>query len=124
MKPLRFTARTGTKWAGRLLALLLLAGCVTPHIDWKARVGNYTYDQAVVELGPPDKYAKLTNGTLIADWLTRRAQTIIAPEPYLSRGYYYGAPTAMHSETFFPARYLRLTFDAEGKLKSWKEVGG
>ena len=105
------------------LAVLLVAGCVTtPKIDWAARVGDYTCDQAIMELGPPDKSAKLTDGTTIADWLTRPRQTIIAPEPYFAPpGCYYGSFTPMYSETYVPARYLRLTFSADGKLTAWKE---
>jgi hypothetical protein len=52
---------------------LLLAGCATQKIDWAARTGNYTFDQAVIEFGPPDKHAKLTDNTVIAEWLTRRS---------------------------------------------------
>ena len=66
------TVRTGGKWLAMMLAALVLAGCVTQKIDWPARVGNYTHDQAVTELGPPDKSAKLTDGTVVADWLTHR----------------------------------------------------
>ncbi len=118
-------AGTGTKFLVLLLAALALAGCVTPKIDWTARVGNYTYDQAITEMGPPDKNAKLTDGTVVADWLTRRAQTIIAPEPYfLPPGCYFGPLTPMYSESYFPAQYLRLTFGPDGKLKTWKEIGG
>ena len=51
---------------GRLIlwsaVLLLAAGCATTGVDWAVRVGNYTFDQAVVELGPPDKQAKLQDG--------------------------------------------------------------
>ena len=120
-----FPTQKWKKWPALMLAMLLLAGCVTPQIDWKARVGNYTYDQAVVELGPPDKYAKLTDGTVVAEWLTRRAQTVVAPEPYfLPPGGYFGPLTPMRTETYFPARYLRLTFGPDGQLKSGKEVGG
>jgi hypothetical protein len=39
--------------------LLCFGGCATKKIDWASRAGNYTYDQAVVELGPPDKSATL-----------------------------------------------------------------
>ena len=118
------TRRTWGKWLAPTLASLVLAGCVTtPKIDWKARVGNYTHDQAVVEFGPPDKSATLTDGTVIADWLTRRARTIAAPEPYLlPPGTYWGPFTPMDSETRVPAQYLRLTFGADGELKAWKEV--
>ena len=50
-----------------LFAALAFAGCATgPKIDWAARVGHYTYDQAVLELGPPDKVAKLNNGVIVA----------------------------------------------------------
>jgi hypothetical protein len=120
-----FTARTGGKWLVSLLGALMLAGCVTQKIDWPARVGNYTYDQAVLELGPPDKSAKLSDGIIVADWLTSHARTIVAPEPYfLPPGCYFGPLTPMRTETYFPARYLRLTFGADGKLRTWKETGG
>ena len=62
-------------WAGLLLLLgccgLLLAGCKsTPKVDWNSRIGYYTYDQAVMELGPPNAVARLTNGNTVADWVT------------------------------------------------------
>jgi hypothetical protein len=105
-----------------LFVALLLAGCVTPKIDWAARVGNFTYDQAVMEFGPPDKYAKLSDGTAVAEWLTQRGQVVVAPEPYfVPPGCYFGPLTPMYSETYVPARFLRLVFDANGKLKTWKE---
>ena len=89
-----FTARAGGKWLAITLAALVLAGCVTQKIDWPARVGNYTYDQAIMELGPPDKSTKLTDGTVVADWLTHHAQTIVAPEPYFAPpGCYFGPLT-------------------------------
>jgi hypothetical protein len=120
-----FAARTGGKWLAMMLATLVLAGCVTQKNDWAARVGNYTYDQAIMELGPPDKSAKLTDGTVVADWLTHHAQTIIAPEPYFAPpGCYFGPLTPMRTETYVPAQYLRLTFGADGKLKTWKELAG
>jgi hypothetical protein len=120
-----FAARAGGKWLAPTLSALVLAGCATQQVDWSARVGNYTYDQAVMELGPPDKSAKLTDGTVVADWLTHHAQTIIAPEPYfLPPGCYFGPLTPMRTETYVPAQYLRLTFDADGKLKTWREHAG
>ena len=105
-----------------MFAALLLAGCVTQKIDWASRVGNYTYDQAVMEFGPPDKSAKLSDGTTIAEWLVRRGQVVVAPEPYFAPpGCYFGPLTPMYSETYFPARFLRLAFDANSRLKTWKE---
>ena len=49
------------------LGIALSACKSTPKIDWNGRVGNYTYDQAVMELGPPDKTATLSDGK---PWLT------------------------------------------------------
>jgi hypothetical protein len=101
------------------LSVFLLAGCVGPKIDWAARVGNYTFDQAVMEFGPPDKSAKLTDGTTVAEWLTRRGQIIVTPQPYLvSPGGYLWGPAPMYNQTYMPAIFLRLTFDANGKLKA------
>src|SRR5882757_1570315 len=62
-----------------ILAILILiggfiAGCKsTPKVDWDARVGSYTYDQAVTDLGPPDKQAKLTDGYTVAEWITHHS---------------------------------------------------
>jgi hypothetical protein len=105
-----------------LLATLVLAGCATkPKTDWKARVGHYTYDQAVLELGPPDKVAKLDNGIIVADWMTQSAQKVGPTGPYLIRPGYYGVAPAGYGPTYFPAWYLRLTFGADGKLTDWKK---
>ena len=62
------------KFSAPMLALavgLFIVGCATNHVNWNARVGTYTYDQAVVELGPPDKQAKLTDNQTVAEWISR-----------------------------------------------------
>jgi hypothetical protein len=110
---------------GRLILAvfcLLLAGCsTTPKIDWASRVGNYTYDQAVMDYGPPDKEAKLENGSRVSEWLTQRGYS------YVSGGggsYYYGyhyrqfgAPYPLYTQTT-PDYYLRLVFGRDNKLLS------
>jgi hypothetical protein len=104
-----------------MLAMILIAGCVGPKIDWAARVGHYTYDQAVLELGPPDKMAKLDNGFIVANWITRQgyAYTSVGAPVY---GYYPGGPIAASTTTgYSPAWFLRLTFGADGKLTEWKK---
>ena len=117
-------------WPG-FLAVLLVGCATTPKIDWAARVGNYTYDQTVLELGPPDRWAKLQDGTTVAEWLTDRGVTYVHanfaygyPYPYWGWGaplYPYGAFYPAFTETS-PDYYLRLTFDPEGKLVAWKKV--
>ena len=75
-----------------LLVALMLAGCATtPPIDGNARVGAYTYDQAVKDYGPPMSQATLNDGSKVADWMTERGSTVTtsAPGPYVyGPGYY------------------------------------
>lgn len=108
--------------AAAVFVALLLAGCsTTPPIDWNSRVGNYTFDQAVTELGPPDKQAKLSDGSTVAEWITGRS----------GRGAFsvgtgvYGRSTAVGvSQTVGTGgahRVLRLVFDKDGKLTSWSK---
>jgi len=102
---------------------VLFGGCATPKIDWAARIGNYTFDQAVLELGPPEKEAKLTDGTVVADWLTRRGYRYAHPV-----GGYYGPYGPWYCGPYYPAYvdsyspdyFLRLTFSPDGRLKAWK----
>jgi hypothetical protein len=116
-------------WAqvGTLLLLsILLNGCATtPKIDWNSRVGTYSYDQTVLEFGPPDKLATLTDGTKVAEWLTSRGYsqgfiTTFGPEFY--HPYIYGAPGYFYSGPPSPDRYMRLTFRPDGRLLSWQKV--
>lgn len=104
-----------------LLALVAFAGCATRQkVDWSARVGSYTFDQAVLDYGPPTKQAKLTDGTLVAEWQTQRgyAQTYYPPAPGYRYRYGYGAPITSYS----PDAFLRLTFGPDGMLRAWKKI--
>ena|SRR5215471_1866810 len=110
------------RWIFLGLLALLAAGCATPRIDWAPRVGTYSYDQAVLELGPPDKYAKVTDGTVVADWLTHRGYTYsYAPYYYPYYPGWYGPfyPGFVNTYTS-PDYFLRLTFGPDGKLQTWK----
>ncbi|HMP82739.1 MAG TPA: hypothetical protein PKA41_08575 [Verrucomicrobiota bacterium] len=108
-----------------LLAVLatLLAGCKTPKIDWNSRVGNYTYDQAVLELGPPDKHATLSDGVIVAEWLARRGYTQAYVSPAYYPGYYgpyYGPVFGPVVEITTPSLFLRLIFAPDQRLQAWK----
>jgi len=106
-----------------LLLAPLLAGCATRKIDWSGRVGHYTFDQAIAEIGPPDKQAKLTDGTLVAEWLTRRGYHQV-----YATGGYYGSPyrswpyPPTYVDTYAPDYFLRLTFGPDGRLQAWKKL--
>lgn len=105
-----------------MLVAVLFAGCATtPKINWQARVGIYTYDEAVKDFGPPDKFAKLSDGSTVAEWVTRRGEIIQTPEPYFYSPGYFGPAWPGYSQTYFPARFLRLTFGADGKLVTERE---
>lgn len=101
----------------------LLVGCATsPKIDWDARVGAYTHDQAVTELGPPDKSATLTDGTAVAEWLISRNaghSVLVGPFPYSRSGYAY--PTYSVDNFATHEWFLRLTFGPDGALRAWKK---
>ncbi|MEO6034439.1 MAG: hypothetical protein ABIQ35_04210 [Verrucomicrobiota bacterium] len=100
------------------IALTLLVGCATAKVDWSNRVGNFTYDQAVAELGTPDHVEMVTSGEIIADWRTHRnsARTINPSRDVSSGpdGAGLGAPVSNSGP-----RTLRLTFGADKILKSW-----
>jgi hypothetical protein len=79
-------------------------------------MGAYTYDQAVMELGVPDRSATLSDGAIVAEWLS-------------SRGAEYGTSTGFPGSRFqtydinrFPDRYVRLTFGPDGKLSNAQNV--
>lgn len=108
---------------------LLWIGCASNKIDWNSRLGTYTFDQAVVELGPPDKSANLTDGTVVAEWMTRPGSPggysdiyyYGGPRPYpYWRGYYY--PPAYYYDPPSPAYFLRLVFNPEGQLTEWRRL--
>jgi hypothetical protein len=102
----------------------LLAGCATQKIDWAGRTGNYTLDQAVLEFGPPDKQAKLEDGTVVAEWLTRRGYRQVYPVGgYYGHcaPWYYGPFYPTYVDSYTPDYFLRLTFGPDGKLKAWKK---
>lgn len=122
MKYLSFTI----KMVVGLILVTMLAGCATPRTDWSARVGNYTFDQAVSELGPPDTQTKLSDGALVAKWLTRRGYRQVYPVG----GYYYPHGPAGHYnwypptyvDTTSPDYFLVLTFNPDGQLRTWREL--
>ncbi len=113
-----------------MLLSLALAGCASrpkldPNTDWNSRIGSYTYDQAVAELGKPDAISESNEGKT-ADWILKRGSQF-------SFGYgvgqgIYGAHSAAGvgvGTSISPpphGEYLHLTFDKEGKLTSWSKV--
>lgn len=104
-------------WLAGLLLVMVLAGCATrPRIDWNSRIGQYTFDQTVLEIGPPDKWVKLQDGTVVGEWLLQRG---------FSRGTVYGIAglyPQYYQDIPSPDYYLRLTYGPDGRLASWKRI--
>ncbi len=111
-------AGKGLRVAASLCAVLWLVGCATSKVDWNARVGNYTYNQAVLEMGPPDRHATLADGTTVAEWLLNRGYTYVygTPGPH---GPFWGGPASAYTT---PSMYMRLTFGPNGQLTAWKRT--
>lgn len=85
-----------------LFSIVMSAGCRSPFREypdevWPERIGEYSFQEAVSEMGPPDKRAEMPEGDgFSASWVTYRA--------------YSGSQT------------LVLNFDQNGELRSWNSV--
>ena len=113
-----------------IAAVVLMAltnGCATPHrVNWNTRIGQYNYDQAIKELGVPDKFQKLSDNSAVAEWALAHYTLDCATYGY-SGGYWqhgwvapaigYGYPTGPD----FYNRWLRLVFGSDGKLAMFKQ---
>lgn len=97
-------------------AIAFVTGCkTTPTADWNSRIGTYTYDQCVAELGLPDKENTLSDGKIAYQWITLHGGTRI-----LNNGGYAGTVDTMGAAQPMVQTYrdhvLELTFDKDGKL--------
>jgi hypothetical protein len=102
-----------------VLLLGTLVGCRTsPRVDWNSRIGAFSFDQAVIELGPPDRVAELTDGGKVAEWTTRKGYArgiLFHGHPHrFGYGFYDVAPGS--------DQCLRLVFAPDHRLSSWRTV--
>lgn len=101
-------------------ATLFASGCATkPKADWNARVGNYTFDQAVVELGPPDRQSTLSDGRKVAEWVTGHKGGSGVSVGFGSFGSHTGVGVSQSVGSGGREKVLRLTFGTDGKLLEW-----
>jgi hypothetical protein len=105
-----------------MVLLFLADGCASSTKQmWNSRVGSYEKDQAIRDLGYPQKAKMLNDGTQLNEWLTR----------FGTRGslFYHSGP-AFEGRAFdysvlpwdapqIPDEYLRLLFAPDGKLIAW-----
>ena len=104
------------------LATAFIVGCkTTKPIDWNSRVGTYTFDQAVTELGPPDKQTTLSDGKLVAQWITHRNG---GSSFSVGTGFYtgpVGVGVGQTTGSAYPDRILTLTFGTNQVLAAFSK---
>jgi hypothetical protein len=110
------------------LLTVVLLGCAThpkvdPKINWNARIGSYTYDQAIADLGRPDLITGLSDGSQTAQWITGQSPQMSfgagsgTGVVVRGAGSEIGAGSSVSAPA--PGEYLLLTFGPDGKLKEW-----
>ena len=102
-------------------ASALLAGCATtPPVDWNSRVGNYTYFQAVTDLGPPARQSSLSDGKTVCKWFI---QSVIGPRFNSGMSYYgnTGFAPSQSAASCHSDQMLQLTFDTNNTLTAWSK---
>lgn len=111
---------SGRRVAFFLVPVLVLMG-VGCHSgpDWNTRVGVYTYDQAVAELGPPDKTAKLSDGRTVSEWITHRGGGMSFGVGTGLYGSHSSVGVGQGISTGASDHGLRLTFDNNNRLVQW-----
>ena len=104
-----------------LVVALSVTGCATkPKVDWNARVGSFTYDQAVIELGPPDRQSTLSDGRKVAEWVVGHTGGSGVSIGFGGYGSHMGVGVSQSVGSGGYEKILRLTFGADGKLTEWK----
>jgi len=108
------------------LAAAFLVSCkTTPSVDWNTRIGSYTYDQAVTDLGPPDKQAKLSDGKTVAEWITHHSggSGLSLGTGFFSGGGGSGVGVGVGQSigTGSGDKVLKLTFGSDNKLIAWSK---
>ena len=117
-----------------LAAALVLGGCASASkpakpnpktINWSERVGTYTYDQALADLGKPVLIGESSDGKT-AEWSLRRSPRVSSGLGLGtgSFGHHGGGGVGVGSSVTPPpsGENLRLKFDKDGKLKEWSKV--
>ena len=102
---------------------LVGAGCqALQQVDWDGRIGQFSYEQAVAELGRPVEETELSGGMRRTEWISNSG--ISMGRALAGAGYQRRTtsvvplePTEIHR---LRDRYLRLTFDKAGRLVAWE----
>jgi hypothetical protein len=95
------------------------------NIDWRSRIGTYTYEEALAELGEPDVVGEAGEG-MIAEWVLRRSPMVSFGFGFGGSGYGHHTSTGVGVGTSVSpppsGEYLHLRFDKDDKLAEWARV--
>ena len=125
-RPLSYATFLSALLAG---GLFVLAGCETMQQTrsqtWTDRVGHYSYDQAVAEMGSPTSTKKLDDGRTLATWVKPGEPTGDNVVSFTSNEANQSPPpdAAADAPTHNQAGYgqiLALTFDQNNILSAWQ----
>ncbi len=106
---------------GAILAMTW--GCASrPKPDWNQRIGHYTFEQAVQELGPPFSSVRLQDGTTVAEWFLKAGPQFSFGVGTGFAGGHTGVGVGQGVTTAPKGHYLRLTFGPDGQLRTWENV--
>jgi len=114
-----------------ILWILLDGSCVYgPRVtvqdsEWGARIGKYTYQEALAELGEPQMIGESSEGK-IAEWVLRQSMPFSIGFGFGGVGYGHHSSTGVGVGTSVSpppsGEYLRLRFDLDGNLAEWTKV--
>jgi hypothetical protein len=94
-------------------------------IDWGSRIGTYTYEEALAELGEPNVISESIEGK-IAEWVLRRSPGVSFGFGIGSGSYGHHTSTGVGVGTSVSpppsGEYLHLRFDRDGKLAECSRV--
>ncbi len=104
------------------LGVMILAGCAsTPKPDWNQRVGHFSFEQAVQELGPPVASTPLPDGTRVAEWFLKPGPRISFGLGTGAGGPHGGVSVGQSVALPTPGQYLRLVFSPDSQLQRWEK---
>jgi hypothetical protein len=118
-------------WLSFIVLALLTGSCAfgpnanIKNIDWGSRIGTYTYEEALAELGEPNVIGETREG-MIAEWVLRRSPMVSFGFGFGGVGYGHHTSTGGGVGTSVSpppsGEYLHLRFDKDGKLAEWTKV--
>jgi hypothetical protein len=118
-------------WLSLIVLALLTGSCASgpkaniKDVDWRSRIGTYTYEEALAELGDPNVIGETSEG-MVAEWVLRQSPMVSFGFGLGGVGYGHHTSTGVGVGTSVSpppsGEYLRLRFDKDDKLVEWSRV--